>query len=265
MQAIYEFFRPTVPKLILVAQWAISILLLAVGGRLAGWHQLMVVLWPLLFFYCLACILVFWSQRVERVASGRLLALLAILTVAVDQMGKGIASALLDPDATLPIVEGWLHLTNVRNVGGSWLTPVWIKPVLIIVAVLVLPLSIIVYRYYISSKRKSLWADLGFLGIFAGYTSWLCDVSLRGYVIDFILIPGVVAADLKDLFLSVGGACVVIEVLDNPGISRRWAGLKAELGSTRRLVVDVAAFAAGEWRACQNTVKERFKSLLGNN
>jgi len=257
MQAAYKFFRPTLPKLIFTAEWMAYILLRAAGGRLTSLHQLMVGLWPLLLFYCLGCVLVAWSHRADRVASGRGLALLVVVMVALDQVSKTVTSVLLSPDATLPLVKGWLHLANVHNVAGSWLTPVWFQPVLKLAAMPVLPLSVIGYRYYVSSKRKSLWADLAFLGVFVGYASWLCDIYLRGYVLDFIQIPGFVTADFRDLFLSLG-ICVIIEVLDNPDISLRWDGWRAELESTHRLITNIAAFAAADLRSCWSITKERF-------
>ncbi|PKO19885.1 MAG: hypothetical protein CVU38_21480 [Chloroflexi bacterium HGW-Chloroflexi-1] len=225
-------------------------------------HQLLVGLWPLLFFYCLGCVLVAWSHRADRVASGRGLALLVVVMVALDQVSKTVTSALLFPNATLPLVKGWLHLANVHNVAGSFLAPGWMKPVLVVTAVLVLPLSVIGYRYYVSSKRRSLWADLVFLGVFAGYSSWFCDIYLRGYVLDFIQIPGFVTADFKDLFLSLG-ICVIIEVLDNPAISLRWDGWRAEAESIHRFITDFTVFAAGELRSCWIVARERFRSLLG--
>jgi len=263
MRAAYRFFRPTVPKLIFTAEWLAYVLLRATGGRLISLHQLMVALWPLLFFYCLGCALAAWSRRADRVASGRGLALLVVVMVALDQVSKTVISVLVSPNATLPLVKGWLHLANVHNVAGSWLTPVWFKPVLTLAAMPVLPLLVIGYRYYVSSKRRSLWADLALLGVFAGYSSWLCDIYLRGYVLDFIKIPGFVTADFKDLFLSLG-ICVIIEVLDNPDISLRWDGWRAELESTRRLVTDITTFAAGDLRSWWIAAREKFNSISGD-
>ncbi|MBU2609780.1 MAG: signal peptidase II, partial [Chloroflexi bacterium] len=208
-------------------------------------HQLIVALWPLLLFYCLGCALVAWSRRANRGTSGRGLALLVVVMVALDQVSKTAISVFVPPNATLPLVKGWLHLANVT---GSWLTPAWFKPVLILAIILVVSLSVIVYRYYVSSKRRSLWADLVFLGIFAGYVTRLCDISLRGYTLDFIQMPGLVTFDFGDLFLSLG-LCAVIEMLDNPGISLRWDGWRVELESTRRINTDIAAFAAEDLRS----------------
>lgn len=245
MQATYKFFRPTVHKMIFTVEWVAYILLRAIGGRLTSLHQLMVGLWPLLLFYCLGCALVAWSRRANRVTSGRGLALLVVVMVTLDQVSKTAISVFVPPNATLPLVKGWLHLANVT---GSWLTPAWSKPVLVLVIILVVPLSVIVYRYYVSSKRRSLWPDLVFLGIFAGYVTRLCDVSLRGYTLDFIQIPGLVTFDFGDLFLSLA-ICIVIEVLDNPAISLRWDGWRTEAESTHRLITNIATFAAEDLRS----------------
>jgi lipoprotein signal peptidase len=250
MRTVYKFFRPTLPKLIFTAEWAAYVLIMTTGGQLSGLRQWMAALWPLLLFYCLGCVLVAWSQRTDRVASGRRLALLIVTMIALDQISKTVTNVLLPPGATLPLVKGWLHLTNVHNITGSWFGPAWFKFVLAVVAVLVLPLSVIVYRYYIFTKRKSLWVDLTLLSILVGYTSWLCDMLLRGYTLDFILLPGVVAIDFKDMCASLGGASAIIEMLDNPhGVSLRWEGWRVELESTRQIITDISTFAARDLRS----------------
>lgn len=259
MSAIVEFFRPTLYKLIFTLEWVAYLLLTLVERHPLDPDLLPVALWPLLLFYVAGCALVAWSRRTDRVASGRSLVVLIVAMVAVDQVGKAIAVATLQPGASDPLVEGWLHFSNVHNASGSWLGPGWLKPILAVVAVLVLPLSVVVYRYYVSIQRRSLWADLTFVGVFAGYAGWLVDIFVRGYVVDVIHIPGLVAVDLKDLFLSLG-VCVVVEVLDNPTISLRPKGWRDKIESARRLVVDLAAFAAGEARSCWAAVVHSVKS-----
>ncbi|MCL7454838.1 MAG: signal peptidase II [Anaerolineae bacterium] len=263
MSVVYRFFQPTVYKLLFTVEWLAFLLLRAVERQAIDLDLLPVALWPLLLFYGLGCALVAWSRRTDRVAGGLGLAFLAVAMVGLDQVSKALATAFLPPDTSLPLIEGWLHAANVHNASGSWLGPAWLKPVLAVAATLVLPLSMIVYRYYVSTKRQSLWVDLTFVGVFAGYASWLIDIYVRGYIVDVIHIPGLVAADFKDLFLSLG-ICVVVEVLDNPGISRRWGGWRAEIESTRRLVADLAAFAAGELRTCWMAILKSVRSPKEN-
>jgi signal peptidase II len=258
MSAIVEFFRPTLYKLIFTIEWLVYVLLTLVERHPLDLDLPPFALWSLLF-YVGGCALVAWSRRTDRVASGWGLVVLIVAMVAVDQLSKAIAVATLQPGASIPLVEGWLHFSNVQNTSGSWLGPGWLKPILAMVAVLVLPLSVVVYRYYVSTRRRSLWADLTFVGVSAGYASWLAEILVRGYIVDVIRIPGLISFDLKDLFLSLG-VCVGIEVLDNPTISLRPEGWRAEIESTRRLVVDLAAFAAGEARSCWAAIVHRLKS-----
>ena len=82
-------------------------------------------------------------------------------------------------------------------------------------------------------------------------------------IIDVIYIPALVAVDLKDLFLSLG-ICVVIEVLDNPGISLHSGGWRAEIESTRRLVADLARFAASELHTCWMAIPKGIRSPRKN-
>lgn len=263
MKAAYGFFRPTVYKLVFTIEWAAFLLLTVVERRTIEPDLLPAALWPLFFFYGLGCALVAWSQRADRLAGGRGLALLVVAMVALDQASKAFAAALLPPGTSLPLIGGWLHVANIRNASGSWLGVAWLRPVLAVAATLVLPVSVIVYRYYVSTRRRSLWVDLAFVGVFAGYASWLIDIYVRGYVVDVIYIPELVAVDLKDLFLSLG-ICVVVEVLDNPGISLRWAGWRAEVESTRRLVADLAAFATRELRHGWMAIRKRIRPPLKN-
>ncbi len=248
IQRARAFFSPTLPKLIFGAEWVAWILLLIAGGRALSPHQLLVAFAVLLLLYLLGCLLFAWSTRVRTVAGGRSMALLILLMVALDQGGKVAASQLLRPNSSVPLAEGWLHFANVPNPAASWFAPVWAKPLLVAGAITVPALAVVAYRYYVSTRRRSLWIDLSLLGFTAGYLSWLADVFLRGYVLDFVAVPGLIAVDLSDLFLLLGWS-VLIELLENPETSWGWEGWRAEYDGTRRLIRDVAAFAAKDVRS----------------
>jgi hypothetical protein len=46
-------------------------------------------------------------------------------------------------------------------------------------------------------------------------------MAARGYILDFINLPEVVTADLKDIVISIGVAAFFAEALDNPELSWR--------------------------------------------
>jgi len=85
---------------------------------------------------------------------------------------------------------------------------------------IVLPCFVLGFRCYAVRKRMSLRLDVAFLTIVAGGGA-LCDLALRGYILDFINLPGVVTADLKDIFTCVGLAALFAELVDNLGMSLR--------------------------------------------
>jgi lipoprotein signal peptidase len=248
MEPVHTFLKPTLPKLIFGLEWVGWVALRLAGGQVLGPHQWLVAFVVLLLLYALGCTLVAWSRRAERVASGRGLALLIFALVALDQGGKAAATQLVQQNSGVPLVEGWLHLVNVPNLAASWCMPACMKPVLFVCVLPVPVLTIIAYRYYVSEKRRSLWADLSLIGLTAGSLSWLVDTLLRGYVLDFISVPDLIAVDLSDLYLLLAWS-VLVELLENPDLSRRWIGWRAEYEEACSLVRDVAAFTCRDVRS----------------
>jgi lipoprotein signal peptidase len=248
IRILVVFFKPSLPKLIFGAEWAGWLLLLVVRGSVLTPHQLLVAFVVLLLFYSLGCALVAWSRRARRIAGGRGLAFLVLLLLALDQSGKAAAGYLLEQNSGTRLVEGWLEFVNVPNLAGSWCAPVSTKPALVLAVFPVPALAIIGYRYYVSTRRRSLWADLSLVGLTAGPLSWLVDMFLRGYVLDFVAVPGLITVNLSDLYTLLVWS-VLVELLDRPETSLRWQGWRAEYDEIRTLIRDVAAFAAKDVRS----------------
>jgi hypothetical protein len=62
-------------------------------------------------------------------------------------------------------------------------------------------------------------------------------------VLDYIGLPGVVAADGKDLYLWLGVSGVLAEMLTSPDQPWRWRGWKDESASAARQIRDLFDFA----------------------
>jgi hypothetical protein len=71
------------------------------------------------------------------------------------------------------------------------------------------------------------------------------DVAIRGAVVDYISLPGVVVADLKDILLSFGVSAFLVEAIENPAVSVRWNGWRSEYREVRELVSSFSHFAIG--------------------
>jgi lipoprotein signal peptidase len=215
------FLRPTAGKLVFLAQWIAFMLVMVGRGELATWHQILVATYPLAVFYLLACAFALLSQHTQRLAGGWRLMVLALCLTGVDQLSKAAVTTHIPYQGSVQLIAGWLHLAHLHNTHGSWVFSVlnwqgWGTGLLAILVLLTLLCSILCHRHYVATRRSSVWADLAFIGLFAGCTSWLWDMVVRGYIIDFVVLPGVVAFDLKDLFIDLAAAAVCAELLENP-------------------------------------------------
>lgn len=253
MLALWAFLRPTKLKMLFLAEWIIYVLIELARGKLRTTHQLIVAGYPLIVFYLVGCTMVALAGAPRRPPRWRYLLGMAALLVVSEQVVKAAVGAFIPWKASVPIIPGWLHLAHVRNMRGSWLLAVldidWVSiGMLIAQCIIVLPCFVLGFLYYAARKRRSLWVDVALVSIVAGIGGALSDLSLRGYTLDFINLPGVTTADLKDVFVYVGVAALFAEFLENEVISLRWLGWRGELEHTRRLIGDFLAFSIEELR-----------------
>jgi Lipoprotein signal peptidase len=253
MLAMWTFLKPTKLKMLFLVEWAVYMLIELSRAKLRTAHQLMVAGYPLIVFYLIGCMMAALARTPRRLPRWRHLLGLAVLLVALEQLVKAAVGAFIPYRGSVPIIPGWLHLAHVRNMHGSWLARefgigfVGIG-MLIAMWAIALPCFVLGFRCYAVRKRRSLWLDVAFVTIVAGVGGALCDLALRGYILDFINLPGVVTADLKDIFAYVGLAALFAELVDNPAISLTWQGWRRELERTRRFITRFAAFSAREAR-----------------
>jgi lipoprotein signal peptidase len=259
-----SFLKPTGLKLVFLVEWTLFILLEWLRGELGTGGKILVASYPLVFFYLVACVLVVLSQHTRQVARGWKLLALALGLAAVDQFIKTMVGTFVPYQSSAPIIEGWLHLAHKHNLQGSWLLSIFnLRPVgtamLTVVVVAILSGSAFCHRYYVATKRESVWADVAFLGLFAGSASWVCDMGFRGYIVDYIHLPGVVTADFKDILLAIGAAALFVEMLENPDVSLRWSGWRQEAKELLQLGENVVGFSIQELRGIRQGLMKRLR------
>ncbi len=249
------FLRPTWVKAVFLVEWAAFVAINVAGGHLRTTHVALVAAYPFAFYYLVACALAAWSRRRERIGgTGRLLAIGTGIVVA-EQAIKSLVAAFVPLHTSLPLVDGWLRLANQPNPYGSWVAAAtgvmptgavaltnWIG----ISGVFVVSAG--AHRFYVTTQRHSLWADVAFLGVYVGSAGWMCDMGFRGHIADFINLPGLTTCDLKDIAIGIGAAACLAEVLDHPRLDWRWRGWRTEAKDTVRWGRELGRFAAGEWR-----------------
>lgn len=255
MLAVVAFLRPTKLKLAFLAEWVLFVLFLAAQGKLEDSRQILIAVYPSILLYLAACALTAWSHHTKQVAQGWRLLGLALGLAILDQVSKLIVIAFVPYQKSIPIMDGWMHLAHEHNPQGSWLASVFdVQSVGIfhtmqwLLALACLLLSVLCHRYYTTNNRHSLWADVAFLGIFAGLASWICDMAFRGYIVDFIRFPGLVTFDLKDVLVTLSVGAILAEALANPRVSWRWRGWRREGEDLIHLGTDLLSFSIQELR-----------------
>jgi lipoprotein signal peptidase len=254
--------RPTAARLVFLVEWLLFMLLALWQGKLESGKQILVASCPLAFFYSIACAFALLGEQSQQLARGWRLFALAVGLTAADQLAKTLIVASIPYRASVPIIDSWLHLAHVRNVHGSWVLSILnaqgaATVLLMIVVPLTLLFSVLCHRYYTCTQRRSVWADVAFVGLFGGGMSWVCDMHFRGYVVDFLVLPGVLAADLKDLFVTIGAAAFCAEALDNPNVSLRPKGWRQDGKDLLQLVARVTDFSVQELHGLWRTVVDR--------
>ena len=271
MPTAAAFLKPTRIKLVFLMEWTLFVLITASRGDLETIHQALVAGYPLIFFYLAACALVALNQQIRQIAKSWRLCVFGVGLAGLDQVVKAIITAFVPYQTSLSIVNNWLYLAHEQNAHGSWIASAFdVQSVGVFnllqwgLAIPVLFFSILCRRYYITTQRQSFWVDLAFLGVFSGYASWVCDMTLRGHIVDFIQLPGLVTADLKDILITIGVAALFAEALDNPKLSWRWAGWQEESAGLIRLVKSLCSFGVQElhdtWQTGLSKLRRTSKS-----
>ena len=75
--------------------------------------------------------------------------------------------------------------------------------------------------------------------------------------ISHIQLPGLVTADLKDVWVTIGVAALCAEALDNPKLSWRWGSWRNERDDLIQLLRDLYGFSIQELRRIREEVRSR--------
>jgi lipoprotein signal peptidase len=276
MNAVARFIKPTPIKILFLMEWILFIGINVILGKMDSLQSVLIAIYPLLFFYLIACILSAVSRHRERLAGKWGMVIFVVGLILLDQGMKQLAAVTIKDGMSHPVLDNWLHFANFHNDRGSWVLgffdmQVEIASVFANIGVgIVFFLGLILfYCFYVTKRRKSLWADVAFLGVFSGYAGFLCDMNTRGYVLDYIHLPHIVAADLKDIALAIGLAAFFSEIIDNPAISLRdafrWQGWRKEWNSLASFVQEFGAFTVGKLRTFLRSVRWRQRNSIEKN
>ena len=141
--------------------------------------------------------------------------IIVIVILALDQISKYLIQLYLSPvGSSMPVVNGFLQLTNVHNTGAAWgmlegFRWLFIPMTLVVAAVLVY----CIIRFH---KKLTLFSRITLALLFAGAVGNFIDRAMLSYVRDFLDITpwfSFPVFNVADSALSVGCVFLVIDAL----------------------------------------------------
>lgn len=210
-------YKPSKIKLAFVLPWLLYLGLELVLGR----NIIMPVSGlTLLFLYLLGGCAEYMAELWGKLGNRNGLLMAAGILAGLDQLFKLAVLNYLPLGSRIVLIPGSFHLQQALNMEAAWLPNKFGFPVpmalLATAAILVILASLAVYNYYVGVHRQNVYTDLALVLIFAGALSALGDQIMRGYTVDFIAFQGFFVADLKDIYLTLGLAGGIAEVLISP-------------------------------------------------
>ena len=141
--------------------------------------------------------------------------IIVIVILALDQISKYLIQLYLSPvGSSMPVINGFLQLTNVHNTGAAWgmlegFRWLFIPMTLVVAAALVY----CIIRFH---KKLTLFSRITLALLFAGAVGNFIDRAMLSYVRDFLDITpwfSFPVFNVADSALSVGCVFLVIDAL----------------------------------------------------
>ena len=138
---------------------------------------------------------------------------LILILVGADQLSKYLIDSYMLEGETLPIINDFFHLTNVKNRGiafGMFQGKLDIISIATIIAIVA-----IAYYLYKERNKLSMIEKMGFIYILAGAIGNMIDRAFRGFVVDMVDFRGVwsYVFNLADVWINIGVVFVLLDQL----------------------------------------------------
>ena len=185
--------------------------------------------------------------------------IIIIVILALDQISKYLIQLYLSPvGSSLPVIGGFLQLTNVHNTGAAWgmlegFRWLFIPMTLIVAAVLVY----VIIRF---RKKLTLFSRITLALLFAGAVGNFIDRVALSYVRDFLDITpwfSFPVFNVADSALSVGCVFLVIDALflKEKSLFERVSFKKENIAPQKDKTAETATIANTETPADQSAGK----------
>lgn len=202
------------------SMWLFYYILELLSGNINGTYAILLnLIIPLLFFSLMAVIFYAQSQKgISGFGTKKILRIIFIL-IAIEQLTKLIIRSTTNMDTSYELINDWLYFYPVLNTLGSWSASrfglnLGIN-VFLVINIMIIPLVVQIYRFYIQENGPSYWANIAFVLLFSGIICSMIDKMFFGGSLDFLMLKDLFVADLKDFYLTLSIGCLFTEVILN--------------------------------------------------
>ncbi len=140
--------------------------------------------------------------------------LIAFGVVIIDQLIKFFVHKFMFLGQSIPLLNGVLKLTYVRNTGAAFSLFKGFSPYLVIISIIVI-LAVIIFHYKISPKRVLMQTGLAF--VLGGSFGNLIDRLVRSYVIDYIDVTVWPVFNFADIMINIGVILIAFRLFVEEG------------------------------------------------
>ena len=127
--------------------------------------------------------------------------LIVLIIFVIDQFLKHLVHQSMRLGQSIPLIDGIIKLTYVRNTGAAFSLFVGFSPYLVIVGIAV-ALAVIYFHYKIPAHKYYLQTGLAF--ILGGSLGNLADRVFRSFVIDYLDITIWPVFNFADVMINIG-------------------------------------------------------------
>jgi len=135
---------------------------------------------------------------------------LALVVLVIDQVIKYFIHSSMYLGQSIPLLNGFVQLTYVRNTGAAFSLFLGFSPYLIVVGIAAV--AAIIYFHFRSAK-KDYYLQTALAFILGGSLGNLLDRILRSYVVDYIDFKFFPVFNLADIMINIGVLLIIIRLI----------------------------------------------------
>ena len=140
--------------------------------------------------------------------------LMALAVVIIDQLLKFLISKFMVLGQSIPLIDGVLKLTYVRNTGAAFSLFKGFSPYLAVIGFVIIAV-VLFFHYRISSKRILMQTGLAF--VLGGSLGNLLDRLILSHVIDYIDVTVWPVFNFADIMINVGVVLIAFRLFAEEG------------------------------------------------